>query len=367
MKGTNSIMTRKELEILPIKEPSRAVFRQVKARWDQMAKPLDSLGRFEELTAQIGSVLGTEQFEIRKKAVVVFCADNGIVEEGVSQSGQEVTLAVARAMGRGESSVAKMAKRAGADVIPVDVGINCKEAVTGVLDKKIMAGTRNFIREPAMTETEALKALETGICLAEECKKTGYRLLAAGEMGIGNTTTSAAVAAAITGCRPEQVIGRGAGLSDADLHKKQQVVSEALKKYQLQKDEPLRILCAVGGLDLAAMAGFYIGCASVGLPVVLDGVISVTAALLADRLKPGVRRFLIPSHRSKEPAAGLMLKELGLYPVLDASLALGEGTGAVMLFALLDVAMSLYENRLTFSDIEIAPYERQEITGGGKE
>lgn len=350
-------MTKEELQQLEIRCPSEEIKKQVQANWDAVAKPLDGLGAFEVLTAKIGAALGTADFDLTQKAVIVMCADNGIVAEGVSQSGQEVTAAVAASMGKQASSVGKMAKSIGADVFPVDIGINSTEKIDGVLDQKIRSGTRDFLKEPAMTEAETLAAIEVGMELVHRLKEEGYSLLATGEMGIGNTTTSSAVAAALSGCAVEEITGRGAGLSDAGLLRKRQVIAEALQKYDFGKDETFRILSTVGGLDIAGLAGVFIGGALYQIPVVLDGVISTVAALVAERLVPGTRAYMIPSHKSKEPAAR-MLEELALAPVIDASLALGEGTGAVMMFALLDMAMTLYETRTTFSDISVEQYVR---------
>ncbi len=358
MAALMKINTTEELANIKIDLPSEAVYQQIKSRWDKMAKPLDSMGRFEELTAQIGAILKTADFAIEKKAVVVMCADNGIVEEGISQSGQEVTWKAAAFMGQGRTSVCRMADRIGADVIPVDIGIHDKKKLEGVLDKKIACGTKNFRKEPAMTERETLDAIAAGMELAVYCKEKGYQLIACGEMGIGNTTTSSAVAAALTGCAVEDITGRGAGLSDAGLNRKRQVITEALHKYQFRQTEIMRILQSVGGLDIAGLTGLFIGAAVQSLPIVLDGVVSTVAALAAERLKPGARNYMIASHRSREPAAGLMLKELGLSPVIDASLALGEGTGAVMMCALLDMAAGLYQDHTVFSDMEIEQYTR---------
>ena len=177
-------------------------------------------------------------------------------------------------------------------------------------------------------------------------------------MGIGNTTTSAAMAAALLSVPPEIVAGRGAGLSDEGLVRKRQVISEALEKYQLRETEPMRILCSVGGLDIAGLCGVFLGGAKYHMPIVADGVISAVAALTAERLCPGTKEFIIPSHKGKEPASELLMRELGLSPVLDAGLALGEGTGAVMMFSLLDIAMSLYETGATFGDFKIEEYHR---------
>ena len=222
-------MTKEELQQLEIRCPSEEIKKQVQENWDAVAKPLDGLGAFEALTAKIGAALGTADFDLTKKAVIVMCADNGIVAEGVSQSGQEVTAAVAASMGKQASSVGKMAKSIGADVFPVDIGINSTEKIDGLLDQKIRSGTRDFLMEPAMTEAETLAAIEVGMELVRRFKAEGYSLLATGEMGIGNTTTSSAVAAALSGCAVEEITGRGAGLSDAGLLRKRQVIAEALQ------------------------------------------------------------------------------------------------------------------------------------------
>lgn len=350
--------TREELAKITVKAPDEDIRRKVLSNFDHVAKPIDGLGRFEVLTAQIGAIQGTEKIDIAQKAVIIMCADNGIVEEGISQSGQEVTLAVVKSMADRKSSVGKMAEIAGADTIPVDIGVNSKEKIPGVADKKIAFGTRNFKKEPAMTEEEAVRAIFTGIEMVFQCKEKGYKLLATGEMGIGNTTTSSAVTAALLGCGAAEVTGRGAGLNDEKLVHKQELITEAIDRYGLKEADALRILETVGGLDIAGLAGVCIGGALYHVPVVLDGVISMAAALLAERLVPGTKAYLIPSHKGKEPAVERLAEELELTPVIDAGLALGEGTGAVMLFPLLDMALSVYQDRTTFADIHIEQYER---------
>ena len=334
------MITRKELEQFHIIPPDAQIYAQVKANWDKIAKPLDGLGQFETMFAQIGAITGSSSLSIEKKVILTMCADNGIVAEGVSQSGQEVTAVVAGFMGQQASSVGKMARRAGADVIPVDIGINTKEILPGVRDCKVMQGTRDFLQEPAMTEEEALQALSVGIGLVRECKDKGYQLIGTG------------------------VTGRGAGLNDAGLLRKQQVIAQALEKYEkeIRSENALSMLAAFGGLDIAGMAGVCIGGALYHVPVVLDGLISSVAALVAEKIVPGVREFVLPSHLSKEPAAKWIAEELKLHPVIDAGLGLGEGTGAVMLFSLLDLALALYEDQTTFDTMEIAQYERYEET-----
>ena len=350
--------TRKELGKLTVKAPDEEIRRKVLISFDHVAKPLDGLGKFEALTAQIGAIQRTEKIDISRKAVIIMCADNGIVAEGISQSGQEVTLAVVKKMAEKKSSVGKMAGTIGVDTIPVDIGVNHKSKIPGVLDKRICPGTRNFRNEPAMTEKEAIKAIFTGIEMVSDCKEKGYKILATGEMGIGNTTTSSAVAAALLDCEVAEVTGRGAGLSDEKLIHKQKIITEAIDKYDLKKADALRILETVGGFDIAGLAGVCIGGALYHVPIVLDGVISMVAALLAERIVPGTKNYLIPSHKGKEPAMGRLAKELNVEPVIDAKMALGEGTGAVMMFSLLDIALSVYQDKTTFSDMNIEQYER---------
>lgn len=356
-------MTEEELKLIKISGPDMEIEQRIKKIWDGIAKPLDGLGRFETMTARIGAIAGDTRIDISSKAVIVLCADNGIVEEGISQSGQEVTAHVAESMGKGESSVCRMAKAVGADVIAVDIGINSRISGEGIINRKIAYGTKNFLKEPAMTREEVLQAVTVGIELVKDCKKRGYKLLATGEMGIGNTTTSAAVTAALLGCPAEAVAGRGAGLSREGLNRKCEVINGALEKYRFHKTDArsinaFHILEAVGGLDIAGLTGIFIGGGLYRVPIVMDGAISAAAALAAQRLVPGIKEFILPSHASREPAAGRIMEELGLHPVIDGQMALGEGTGAVMMFSLLDIALSVYENRTGFRDISVQQYVR---------
>lgn len=353
-------LTREKLQKLSVCPPDPKIYKKVKKNWDSIAKPLDGMGRFEEIIAKIGAIAGSEQVRLSKKAVIIFCADNGIVEEGVSQSGQEVTAAVALSMAKKRSAVGRMAEVIGADTIPVDIGINKEESIPGVLNLKIRSGTRNFCIEPAMTETETLRAIAAGIELVRFCKEKGYQLLGTGEMGIGNTTTSSAVAASLLGCSVREVTGRGAGLSDAGLLKKRRVIETAIQKYDLYHGDALSVLSCVGGLDIAGLAGMCMGGALYHVPIVLDGVISMVAALAAERLLPGCREYLIASHKGKEPAVAFLSEALCLEPVIDGQLALGEGTGAVMMFSLLDMALRIYDDKTVFSDIAVKQYERFE-------
>ena len=353
-------LERQELQRINIESPNVEIRKRIKSNWDAIAKPLDGMGKFESMTAQIGAILEDEKINISKKAVIIMCADNGIVAEGISQSGQEVTRLVAENMGKGQSSVGKMAAFAGADTIPVDIGINDSLPIPGVLNRKVRQGTRNFKNESAMTAAEVLQAIQTGIDIVEKCKKDGYQILATGEMGIGNTTTSSAIAASLLRCDVNEVTGRGAGLNDYGLMRKRQMIKEAIDQYNLYEAEAFRILQTVGGLDIAGLTGVCIGGAIYHVPIVLDGVISMVAALVAEKLVPGTKEYLIPSHIGKEPAMINISKALNMEPVIAGNLALGEGTGAVMLFPLLDMALEVYRESSSFSEIKLEQYERYE-------
>ena len=282
-----------------------------------------------------------------------------MVAEGVTQCGQEVTATVAENMGRGESTVCLMAKQLGMDVFPVDIGVARPIKSEKVLQFSVRRGTANFAHEPAMTRKEALEAVEIGIKMAEMCAEKGYSLLIGGEMGIGNTTTSAAVTAALTGAEAAAVTGRGAGLSTAGLERKIAVIEAALALHKPDPNDSIDVLHKVGGLDIAGLCGLYLGAAAQRIPVVLDGVISCAAALLAVRLCPQSVHFMVAAHRSDEPASVLLLDALGKRPFLTAGMHLGEGTGAAAGVALLDLALAPYREMVSFADIGIEAYQSQ--------
>lgn len=334
----------------------REAMAQAKYRWDALAKPLHGLGDLEDMLIQIAGIRGTSRMDLRRKGVVVMCADNGVVEEGISQTGQEVTAVVTESLSAGTSTVCHMARTVGADVIPVDIGVARDVRGENILRRKIAYGTKNLYHEPAMTREQAVRAIETGIEIAYWCKRQEYDMIATGEMGIGNTTTTAAVVAALLHAPAELVTGRGSGLTTAGLEKKIHVVTQALKKWKPNQHDPVDILSKVGGFDLCGLTGLFLGGAACGLPMVIDGVISGAAALCAVRMCETVREYLIPSHHTSEPAGVLIEQALGVHPIIDAHMALGEGTGAVCLFGLLDMAASLYCNGNTFNDSKIQPY-----------
>ena len=350
-------MTKAELDSIKILPLEDSWYRKVKEKLDGIAKPLDGLGKFEHLIAQIGAIEKTTQISIQKKAVLVMCADNGVVEEQVSQSGKEVTLAVAKAMGVNNSSVGKMAAVAGVDVIPVDIGIDTDELIPGVLPRKVAKGTKNFAKEPAMTEEEVLKAIETGIQLVQQCHREGYEILATGEMGIGNTTTSSAVASVLLGDEPAEITGRGAGLTNEGLERKIHAIEKAIAVNRPKWDDPVDVLAKVGGFDLAGITGLYLGGAVYRIPIVVDGFISAVAALAAVRICEWVKDAMIVSHVSKEPGMQKILKELHMDAPLHADMCLGEGTGAVAYLPVLDLAAEVYGRMSTFSENDIEDYK----------
>lgn len=331
----------------------------VRRNWDSVAKPLGSLGRLEDLITQIGGITSQAYPRLDKKAVISFCADNGIVEEGVTQSGQEVTAIVARGFARGTTSVCHMAQIAGAEVIPVDIGMATQVEEPNLLDRCIRRGTANFTKGPAMTLREAERAVCHGIELVRQCKEAGYQLLAAGEMGIGNTTTSSAVVAVLLGLPPEQVTGRGAGLSSEGLTRKVNAIQRGIQVNQPDAQDALDVLAKVGGLDIAATVGLFLGGAVYHIPVLMDGFISAAAALAAVRLCPTVGPYLMASHCSGEPATEMVLTELGVTPIIHAGMRLGEGTGAVALMPLLDMALAVYQEAPSFQEIHLEAYTKK--------
>lgn len=321
--------------------------------WNNIAIPLHSLGRLQDTIVRIAGMTGNPQVDLSKKALVVMCADNGVVEEGVTQSGQEVTLLVSENFLNKKATASIFCQHTGADIFPVDIGI---ASDSKIINRKIAYGTKNMTKEPAMTREEAVRAIEVGIRMVEELKNQDYRIIATGEMGIGNTTTSSAVTSVLLEVEPEKVTGRGAGLSSEGLQKKIRAIERALELHRPDRNDPVDVLARVGGFDLAGLAGVFIGGAVYHIPVIADGFISCTAALCAVRMCPEVRDYLITSHKSKEPAANMVLKALDIPVFLDCDMCLGEGSGAVAIYPLLDLALKIYYSMCTFADNHMDNY-----------
>lgn len=323
--------------------------------WNQMGKPLHSLGKLETLWEQLAGIQRTVHPLVAKRALVVMCADNGVVAEGVTQTGQEVTAIVAENFFDDLTCTSILCKKNNCDRFVVDIGMAVDTPRT--IRRKVAYGTKNMTKEPAMTRAQALAALRTGIELAEQLKKEGCQIIATGEMGIGNTTTSSAVTAVLLEQTVDAVTGRGAGLSDEGLERKKDAIRRAIAINRPDPADPIDVLSKVGGFDLAGLAGVFLGGAAVGLPVVIDGFISLAAALLATRIAPDCAAYMIPSHQSKEPGARLILEALHLEPGLCMDMCLGEGSGAVALLPFLDMAAEIYEHMGTFDDIHVEAYE----------
>lgn len=344
-----------EETIRKIRPLDKKAMEKAQERWNSIAKPLHSLGMLEDIVIRIAGMSGTPAVDIQKKAVVAMCADNGVVEEGVTQSGQEVTAIVAEEFQAGRSTVCRMCQHCGADLIPVDVGVAVDTSVR--TDLKVAYGTKNMTKEPAMTREQAVHSVEAGIHMAEELAAQGYRMLGTGEMGIGNTTTSSAMASVFLDRPVEEMTGRGAGLTSEGLERKVDAIKRAIQLHKPNPDDPIGVLASVGGFDIGGMAGVFLGGAALGIPVVMDGFISCVAALLAVKLCPAAADYMIASHVSKEPAAHLILESMGKKALLHAEMCLGEGTGAAAVFPVLDMGATIYTDMGTFGDINMENYQ----------
>ena len=348
-------MTRQELTayIESILPADREAMDAARRRQAELAKPPGSLGALEDMSVRLAGVLRTARPEVRRCRVTVLAADNGVVAEGVSCAPQSVTVQQAVNMTRHKTGMSALAAYFGDDVQVVDVGIRTPVPCPQVLDRKIRFSTGDIAVEPAMTEQQTLDALAVGLDLARQAKAEGIDAVGVGEMGIGNTTTSAAVLAALTGASVEEVTGRGGGLTDRGFATKKHVLRQALALHRPDAGDPIGVLAAVGGLDLAAMTGLFLGCAHEGRAAAVDGYISIVAALCAVRLCPRVRDVLFLSHASYEIGYRLAARELGLEPCLLLGMRLGEGSGCPLLFRVMQGACAVLNHMATFPEAAI--------------
>lgn len=342
--------------ISQIKPGDKKAYEACIYHFDHIAKPVGSLGKLETLLAAVAGASGTPKIDISKKCVLVFCADNGVLAQGVAQSTHDVTTAIANSLVRKTTSVNAMAAACGADVFPIDMGMI--DQVDGILPCSLARGTNDISEGPAMTIKQTTQGILTGIELVRQRKEEGYRIIATGEAGIGNTTTSSAILSCLLNVPVEQVTGRGSGLTDDGLIRKQNAIKKALKVNQPDSSDALDVLSKVGGFDIAGMVGAFLGGALYGIPVIMDGFISGVSALLAVTLCPNVKDYILPSHISAEPAGQMLMQALGFKPVIHGDMRLGEGTGAVALMPLLDMAASVYWNAASFDDINVEAYEK---------
>ncbi len=330
--------------------------KKAQTRLDNLTKPLGSLGRLEDIVKQIAGITGEVFPKVDKKMVIIMCADNGVLDEGVSSCPKSVTSSVTRNFLKGFTGINVLTRHAGADVYVVDIGVDDDIDCEGILNRKIRKGTWNMAKGPAMTREEAVEAIETGIDVVRELKEKGINLLGTGEMGIGNTTTSSAITAVLTKEPLEELVGRGSGLTKEGLDNKVDVVKRSIALNSPDPEDPLDVLAKVGGFDIAGLVGCFIGAALYRVPILIDGFISAAAALTAVRMHPGIKAYILPSHGSAEPGTKAIMRAIGFEPYLNLGMRLGEGTGAAIAFHIIDAAFAAYTRMGTFGDAQIEQY-----------
>jgi nicotinate-nucleotide--dimethylbenzimidazole phosphoribosyltransferase len=343
-----------------IKPPSEQWLARARKHLDTLTKPLGSLGTLEDIAAQMVSIRQGDSGAPLRKAVYVFAADHGVASEGVSAYPSEVTRQmVLNFIARG-AAINVLAKLHHVKMNVIDVGVNADfDRVDGLLDCKVRKGTRNMLHEAAMSDAELAQALEVGFKMATEAVAKGHTLLAVGEMGIGNTTAASAITAALTEKPVTLVTGKGTGLDAGVLAHKQRIIQAVIRKHCAavgagSKPAPLDVLRCVGGLEIAAMTGFMLGATRNGIAVVADGFISTAAAAIAFALAPQLRGYLFAGHQSEEPGHRILLKYIGLRPILSLNMRLGEGTGAVLAMPIIESAMCLYNEMATFASAGVS-------------
>ena len=346
-----------------IKAPDQAAMDAARAYQATLAKPPESLGRLEALSIQLAGITGKIHNRMERTHLLVFAADNGVVEEGVSSAPQSVTLQQTINLTRAKTGASTLCRHFGVGITVCDVGVNAEIHDKAVLNRKIAYGTNNIAKMPAMTREQAITAILTGAGVAIH---TEADALGVGEMGIGNTTTSAAVLSALLDVPPEQVTGRGGGITDEAFQRKKKVIRRAIETNRPDKTDVIDVLSKVGGLDIAAMCGAFLGAAATRRPVVIDGFISAVAALCAVRLKPEARHYLVPSHASFEIGYTLAMQAMDLQPMLLLGMRLGEGSGCPLAFQVLDAACAIINEMATFQQAGIDDGYLEEIRQGDK-
>ncbi|MGD0584791.1 MAG: nicotinate-nucleotide--dimethylbenzimidazole phosphoribosyltransferase [Oryzomonas sp.] len=338
-----------------IKPVSTKLLHQAQARLDNKTKPLGSLGRLEEFGRRVAAISGTLSPDTAKKVIFTFAGDHGVTDEGVSAFPKEVTPQMVLNMLAGGAGVNVLARHAGVEVRVVDVGVDYDfNGAEGLIRRKVARGTRNLAKGPAMTRGETMAALKVGIDLADQCKAEGVALAGTGEMGIGNTTPSSAIIAALSGISARELTYRGTGINDIALENKIRVIEQGLALNRPDPKDPLDVLAKVGGLEIAAIAGLVLGCAANAIPVVIDGFISTAGALIASELHPNVRDYVFAAHESVEIGHRFMLERIGAAPILDLNLRLGEGTGAALAMSLIEAGVKILKEMATFEQAGVS-------------
>lgn len=344
-------------KITPLDQAAMAA---AQSRWDSRTKPLGSLGKLEDIVVRLAGINSTPEPRADKKAVVIMCADNGVVEENVSSCPKSVTASVTCNFTRGITGINIFSRLVNADLKIVDIGVDADFKDSRIIARKIRKGTWNMAKGPAMTREEAIRGILTGIEVVGELKEAGIHIFATGEMGIGNTSTSSAVSSVLTGIPVEDLAGLGSGLSKEAYLNKIQVIRRAVEINEPQPTDPVDVLAKVGGFDIAGLAGCFLGAAIYKIPAVIDGFISAAAALTAFRIYPEVKDYMLPSHGSAEQGFTAVMKALDMEPMLSLGMRLGEGTGAALGLQLVDAALAAYNQMGSFEDASIDQYVPQE-------
>ncbi|MEM6274725.1 MAG: nicotinate-nucleotide--dimethylbenzimidazole phosphoribosyltransferase [Myxococcota bacterium] len=338
------------VELPALTRLDRAAAQRMQAELEQKTKPPGSLGRLEALAVQLAAIRGSDLGHRLAKAVVVMGADHGVARHGVSAYPSDVTRQMLATMARGTAAISVLAAEFDADLRIVDMGVSGGPLESSaILDRRVAAGTEPFHLRAAMTEPQRDSAMQHGLELARTVVTAGADVVCVGEMGIGNTTSASAITALLTGHDPLVVVGRGTGVDDDGLHRKREVVGRAIELYGECADDPLAVLAAVGGFEIAGLVGLIFGLAAQRRLVVLDGFIAGAAGLVATRLAPGLTDYLVAAHRSAEAGAQVQLDALGLNPLLDLDLRLGEATGAALVLPILDAALAIARRMGTFT------------------
>jgi len=339
--------------ISPIKNELKT---KTQKRFDALTKPLGSLGMLEEEGKNVIAITENEKFQIKKKVIFVLAGDHGVVEESVTGYPQEVTSQMVLNFVRGGAAINVLARHVGAKVVVVDMGVaaDLDETSVKIVNKKINYGTKNFAEGPAMSKDEAIRSIEAGIEVFEQEAKNGIDIVGCGDMGIGNTTTSSAIVAALTGAPVEQVTGRGTGINDEMLAHKIDVIKQALKKHNPDPKDAIDVLSKIGGFEIGGIAGVILAAAAHKIPILLDGFISSAGALTAYKLQPNVKDYLIASHVSVERGHRIILETFNKRPLLNLDLRLGEGTGAALAMPLVEASMKILNEMATFADAGVS-------------
>ncbi len=347
---TSELIRETIASIQPVADSELA--RATQARWNSLTKPPGSLGKLEALVLRYALIRRTATPSMSRKRLFILCADHGVTAEGVSAYPAEVTGQMVRNFLRGGAAINVLCRRFGIEPVVVDVGVR-GEPEPDVVNRKVAPGTRNFAREEAMTAAQAVESIEIGIRLAREAAGD-FDVLAAGEMGIGNTTAAAALLSAFSGRDPAETAGRGTGVDDAGLKAKIAAIRAGLRRHSPDPAGPVSVLAKIGGFEIGATAGLILGAAAFRIPLVLDGFISCAAALVSHRLSPHSLQTVIFSHRSAEPGHKLLLEFLGVEPLFELDMRLGEGTGAALAINLLEAALALYSEMATFEEASVS-------------